>query len=155
MSVFLCFYIIQGMSTGLFMDSLPVLLKQSKESWTGLGVLSLSSYTFIFEFLICPLLDRYYIKSIGKRRTYLIPSSFVLSVFYIILIFNINDWLLHKQILSRLLPWSCDEVWLQSLQLAIPDGNCLILCSLVAVVLHSQRAQSKQPWLNWPKSHHQ
>ena len=67
-------YGIQGMIIGIVYETIPMILK-SKVSYTRIGFYMLSTYPFSMKILWSPLVDTYYFKSIGKRRTWIILSQ--------------------------------------------------------------------------------
>ena len=55
---------------------------------------------FSFKFLIAPFIDSYYIKRLGKRKTYVITSLVFMSVMLSYLSVNINDYINNLKILK-------------------------------------------------------
>lgn len=66
-------YIAQGLPFGFFTQSLPVLLRQQGLSLTDIGLTSLLALPWACKFLWAPLADRWYVKRLGRRRSWLIP----------------------------------------------------------------------------------
>lgn len=56
-----------------------------------MGDLSLIPYPFTFKLLTAPLIDTYYIKSFGRRKTYIIPLTYLLGLACLLMSFFIND----------------------------------------------------------------
>jgi len=54
---------------------------------------TLSGYPIIFKFLIAPIVDTYYIKFIGRRKTYMIGIGFIHAIMTFFLSFYIEEWI--------------------------------------------------------------
>lgn len=66
-----------------------------------IAILSLAIYPFSFKMLTAPFLDVYYIKSIGKRRTYIIPIQYLMAIIYTLLYFTkISTWVYNIEFLT-------------------------------------------------------
>ncbi len=66
-------YLAQGLPFGFLTQSLPVLLRDNGAS---LRVISLASLLFLpwaLKFLWAPVLDRYYLPRLGRRRSWILP----------------------------------------------------------------------------------
>ena len=85
-------YLLQGVPLGLCFGSIPFLLK-SKLSFSDLALFSLSSYPYSLKLLWSPFVDSYYIKSIGRRKSWIIPTQLVIGLGLIFLGFRIDDYL--------------------------------------------------------------
>jgi PAT family acetyl-CoA transporter-like MFS transporter 1 len=85
-------YLLQGVPLGLCFGSIPFLLK-SKLSFADLAVFSLSSYPYSLKLLWSPFVDSYFSKSIGRRKSWIIPTQFVIGCSLIILGLYIDDFL--------------------------------------------------------------
>ena len=85
-------YGIQGMIIGIVYETIPMILK-SKVSYTQIGFYMLSTYPFSLKILWSPLVDTYYFKSIGKRRTWIILSQITCSLILYYLYLNITFYL--------------------------------------------------------------
>jgi len=57
---------------GLFKKSIPLIFKKYL-SYTDLGYLSWCTVPFSFKLFSASFVEKYYIKSIGRRKTWLIP----------------------------------------------------------------------------------
>lgn len=83
-------YIIQGAAFGFFGMTLPVMMKQHF-TYTEIGIISLCTMGFKFKFLFAFIVDTKYIDSIGKRKTWIIPSQIIAAIVMIYLGNNINS----------------------------------------------------------------
>ena len=64
--------------------SIPFLLK-SKLSFADIAIFSLSSYPYSLKLLWSPLVDSVFFKSIGRRKTWIIPTQIIIGLFLIIM----------------------------------------------------------------------
>jgi PAT family acetyl-CoA transporter-like MFS transporter 1 len=83
-------YLLQGVPLGLCFGSIPFLLK-SKLSFSDLAIFSLSSYPYSLKLLWSPFVDSCYIKSIGRRKSWIIPTQLVIGLGLIFLGLRIDD----------------------------------------------------------------
>ncbi|RHZ67040.1 hypothetical protein Glove_303g95 [Diversispora epigaea] len=65
-------YLLQGVPVGLAFGSIPFLLK-SKLSYSQLGIFSLATYPYSLKLLWSPIIDTFYFKKIGRRKSWIIP----------------------------------------------------------------------------------
>ncbi len=74
-------YFLQGIPVGLAFGSIPFILK-SYLSYTQVGIFTLASYPYSMKLLWSPIVDAFYNKSFGRRKSWIVPiqtvSSFVL-----------------------------------------------------------------------------
>ncbi|CAJ1353693.1 unnamed protein product [Effrenium voratum] len=59
---------------------LPLVLKDRGASYTELGVFSLQSWPFVLKLLWAPLVDSLYIRSIGRRKTWMVPAQLIIGL---------------------------------------------------------------------------
>lgn len=83
-------YTLQGIPMGLH-SSLPLIMKERGISYEGLSLFSLVSLPFSMKLLWAPLVDSCYIKSIGRRKTWLIPIQLLTGIVMIIGAQNIDN----------------------------------------------------------------
>ena len=73
-------YFLQGIPLGFF-GNLPVLwLTQSTSSKNSLPYLTFISYPFCFKLFFAPLQDLFYSNQFGRRKTYIVPSLYLIAV---------------------------------------------------------------------------
>jgi PAT family acetyl-CoA transporter-like MFS transporter 1 len=53
---------------------------------------------FSFKIIFAPLLDTYYSSTFGKRKSYIIPLQYLLTLSLLITSFHIQHWITHKDI---------------------------------------------------------
>lgn len=67
-------YFIQGIPLGFFGGTLQVLFIEAGASFEDLALLSIVTMPFSFKILTAPILESFYSRKIGKRRTYILPT---------------------------------------------------------------------------------
>ena len=93
--ILILLYTLQGIPMGLS-ASIPVILKEKGASYGSLSLFSLVSLPFSLKLLWAPLVDSYYIKSFGRRKTWLIPIQMITGIVMIIGSYHIQSWLGHN-----------------------------------------------------------
>ena len=83
MIILILLYTLQGIPMGLH-SSLPLIMKEKGVSYEGLSLFSLVSLPFSMKLLWAPLVDSCYFKSIGRRKTWLIPVQLLTGAVMII-----------------------------------------------------------------------
>ena len=73
--------------------SIPLILKSRNASYHELAAFSLVSWPFSLKILWAPIVDAVYVKSIGRRKTWLVPVQYLLGLFMILLSFQVDDLL--------------------------------------------------------------
>lgn len=69
-------YFSQGLPFGFFAQGLPVLLRQRGFSLAEIGFSSLLAAPWALKWLWAPLLDRFYCRALGRRRSWILPLQF-------------------------------------------------------------------------------
>lgn len=76
----MCIFI--GFASGLplyvLMQLVPAWLKEGGVSLVDIGLMALVGLPYTWKFFWAPLLDRYFITAIGRRRTWLLPTQIIL-----------------------------------------------------------------------------
>jgi hypothetical protein len=85
-------YCFQGVPLGLASGTLPFLLKKHL-SYTQVGIFSLSTIPYSLKFLWSPMVDSYFVSSLGRRKSWIIPMQVISGVLMIYLSFSIDDML--------------------------------------------------------------
>lgn len=77
-----CLYFLQGIPVGLAFGTVPFLLKSiaSTTSFTRLGLFSMATYPYSLKILWSPIVDSFYIKKTGRRRSWIIPVQLVSGI---------------------------------------------------------------------------
>jgi PAT family acetyl-CoA transporter-like MFS transporter 1 len=82
--MFLVFlYLLQGIPLGLT-SSLPLLLSSRKVSYSDQGKFSFAFYPFSMKLLWAPVVDSIFVRSFGRRKSWLIPVQYLIGVFLIL-----------------------------------------------------------------------
>ena len=63
-----------------------------------MSFLTLLSLPFSFKFIWAPILDSYYIRSMGKRKTYIVIIQLIIAITLILITLNINSLINHLKI---------------------------------------------------------
>jgi MFS transporter, PAT family, solute carrier family 33 (acetyl-CoA transportor), member 1 len=79
MIVLLLLYTLQGIPMGLC-GSIPLIMKERGVSYEGLSLFSLVSVPFSLKLMWAPLVDSCYFKSIGRRKTWIIPVQILTGI---------------------------------------------------------------------------
>lgn len=79
MIVLLLLYTLQGIPMGLC-GSIPLIMKERGVSYEGLSLFSLVSVPFSLKLIWAPLVDSCYFKSIGRRKTWIIPVQILTGI---------------------------------------------------------------------------
>lgn len=125
-SILIFLYCLQGLVIGLFLDTMQVILK-AKLSYVEVGTFLLCSYPFSLKIIWSPLVDSYYNKTIGLRKTWIIPTQFFSGVMLYILGTKIDVYLENNNIFEMsILAFSV--MFLVATQDIAVDGWGLSLC---------------------------
>jgi len=85
MVVLILLYMTQGCAFGLVTGSLPVLLNAKGISHSEISIISLASTPYCLKILWAPFVDCWYISTVGRRRSYVIPCTlFVAAIVYLL-----------------------------------------------------------------------
>ena len=68
-------YFAQGLPFGFFVQAVPILLRRQGYSLTAIGSTALLTLPWALKFVWAPLVDRYYSKRIGRRRTWILSMQ--------------------------------------------------------------------------------
>jgi hypothetical protein len=92
-------YLIQGVSFGFLMNTLPIMLKKNFD-YTSIGIISFCSFPYNIKFLFSPIVDTKYFKMLGKRRSWIIPTQILAGVVMYYLADNIYSLIEEKRVYS-------------------------------------------------------
>lgn len=85
-------YILQGIPLGLA-GSMPMVLQNKGISYKQQAVFSLVFWPFSLKLLWAPIVDSAYFKSFGRRKTWLVPTQYLIGVFMLILSLKIDYYI--------------------------------------------------------------
>jgi len=91
-------YFLQGLPMGLMFGSIPFLL-QERASYTQIGIFTLATYPYSLKLLWSPLVDGYYSKKIGRRKTWIIPAQTLSGLFLVLWANKIQSWVENVQMI--------------------------------------------------------
>lgn len=125
-SLLIFLYSLQGLVIGLLLETLQIQLKHDF-SYSEVGIFLLCSYPFALKIFWSPLVDSYYLKKIGRRKSWIISTQSLAVIILLYMSFHIDEILSHKRIyfLSGL---SLFLMFLISTQDIAVDGWALTLC---------------------------
>lgn len=80
----LALYVLQGIPLGLA-GSVPLILQSKNASYTEQAFFSFVFWPFSLKLLWAPLVDAVYLRRFGRRKSWLVPTQYVLGLFMIYL----------------------------------------------------------------------
>lgn len=92
MALLLFLYTIQGIPLGLS-AAIPMILQNRGVSYKQQAEFSFVSWPFSLKLLWAPLVDSIFSPKIGRRKTWLIPTQYLISFFMLLLSRRIDYWL--------------------------------------------------------------
>ncbi|PRD32018.1 UNVERIFIED_CONTAM: Acetyl-coenzyme A transporter 1 [Trichonephila clavipes] len=90
--ILLFLYVLQGIPLGLA-GSIPMVLQNRKISYTQQAIFSFVHWPFSVKLLWAPAVDSLYWKQLGRRKTWLIPTQYLIGLFMIILSYSVTTLL--------------------------------------------------------------
>ncbi|CDW76460.1 acetyl-coenzyme a transporter 1 [Stylonychia lemnae] len=87
----------QGLPLGLFLSSFPIIFKKYL-TYSEIGIMMMCTVPFSFKILWSPFVDLYYIKSIGKRKSWIVPSQILISMMLFYMSGSVEEMLINKEI---------------------------------------------------------
>ena len=88
----LLLYVLQGIPLGLA-GSLPIVLQTKKIGYRQQAMFSLVSWPFSIKLLWAPIVDCIYSRQFGRRKSWLVPSQYLIGLTMIILSYLIPNLL--------------------------------------------------------------
>ena len=88
----LLLYTLQGIPMGLA-ASIPMVLQAKKVGYRQQALFSLVSWPFSVKLLWAPLVDALYSRSFGRRKSWLVPSQYVIGVVMLVLSYFVDDFM--------------------------------------------------------------
>ena len=73
-------YFTQGLPFGFFVHYLPIVLRRQGVSLEEIGWLGALALPWGFKFLWSPLVDKYYLPKVGRRRSWILPMQFLMGL---------------------------------------------------------------------------
>ncbi|XP_064384816.1 acetyl-coenzyme A transporter 1-like [Halichondria panicea] len=91
-ALLLFLYILQGLPIGLA-GSVPIILQMKKIGYRQQALFSLVTWPFTIKLLWAPLVDSVYSRSFGRRKSWLVPSQYMIGLTMIFLSYLIKGLL--------------------------------------------------------------
>ncbi|MBN3302847.1 acetyl-coenzyme A transporter 1 [Amia ocellicauda] len=91
-SLLLFLYVLQGIPLGLA-GSIPLILQSKNVSYTDQAYFSFVFWPFSLKLLWAPLVDAMYIKTFGRRKSWLVPTQYLLGFFMLYLSTSVDSLL--------------------------------------------------------------
>lgn len=88
-------YVLQGIPLGLA-GSIPLILQSKNVSYKDQAFFSFVFWPFSLKLLWAPMVDAVYLKSFGRRKSWLVPTQYVLGLFMMYLSSQV-DYLLGEE----------------------------------------------------------
>lgn len=80
-------YLSQGLPYGFFTQALPVLLRKAEVSLPAIGLANLLTLPWALKFLWAPAVDRWQLKGLGLRRSWLLPIQISSVILFTLIAF--------------------------------------------------------------------
>lgn len=85
-------YVLQGIPLGLG-GSIPLLLQSRKVSYKDQAMFSFIYWPFSIKLLWAPLVDSLYFQRFGRRKTWMVPTQYLIGLFMLVLSTRIDGLL--------------------------------------------------------------
>lgn len=85
-------YLLQGIPLGLS-AAIPMLMQNRGTSYKEQAEFSFAYWPFSLKLLWAPIVDSWYSQRFGRRKTWLIPTQYLIGVFMLILSSFVDQWL--------------------------------------------------------------
>ena len=94
-ALLLLLYVLQGVPMGIS-ASVSFILQEKGATLSEQGIFSLASWPFSFKVLWAPLVDTYYVRSMGQRRSWILPLQVTVGLTLLFTARNL-DWLIYHR----------------------------------------------------------
>uniref|UniRef100_A0A1A9ZLW7 Major facilitator superfamily (MFS) profile domain-containing protein n=1 Tax=Glossina pallidipes TaxID=7398 RepID=A0A1A9ZLW7_GLOPL len=91
-ALLLFLYILQGIPIGLI-AAVPMLLQNRGASYREQAEFSITLWPFSLKLLWAPIVDSCYIRGFGRRKSWLVPSQYMIGIFMLFLSMHVERWL--------------------------------------------------------------
>lgn len=93
----LLLYVLQGIPIGLS-SAIPLLLTNRKVSYSEQALFSFVTWPFSLKLLWAPIVDSFYSKRIGRRKSWLIPTQLAIGLFMLLLSRSIKSMIVDEPV---------------------------------------------------------
>lgn len=90
--ILLFLYVLQGIPLGLG-GSIPMILQSRNISYKDQAIFSLVSWPFSLKLLWAPIVDSLHWRHLGRRKTWLIPTQYLIGFFMLVLSTSVSGLL--------------------------------------------------------------
>lgn len=90
--ILLFLYVLQGIPLGLA-GSLPMILQNRKVSYAQQAMFSFVNWPFSVKLIWAPIVDSLYFSRFGRRKSWLVPTQYLIGIAMIVISFYINTML--------------------------------------------------------------
>ena len=90
-------YSLQGLPLGFFLSTVPILFKKYL-TYNEIGVIMMCTIPFSFKVLWSPFVEFYHFESVGKRKSWIIPTQLLMCVILFWLRNNLEQLLIDKEV---------------------------------------------------------
>ncbi|KAG7188580.1 hypothetical protein KM043_008210 [Ampulex compressa] len=91
-AILLFLYLLQGIPLGLC-GSIPMLLQNRGVSYRQQAEFSFVQWPFSLKLFWAPIVDSVFSKRFGRRKTWLIPTQYLMGMFMLLLSSHVDQWL--------------------------------------------------------------
>ena len=85
-------YVLQGIPLGLA-GSIPMLLQSRQISYREQAMFSFVYWPFSLKLLWAPIVDSVYLSSMGRRKSWMVPSQYLIGFFMVFLSYYVSELL--------------------------------------------------------------
>lgn len=85
-------YLLQGIPLGLT-SAIPMLLQNRGASYKQQAEFSFATWPFSLKLLWAPIVDSLFWSRFGRRKSWMIPSQYLIGIFMMILSSHVNQWI--------------------------------------------------------------
>jgi PAT family acetyl-CoA transporter-like MFS transporter 1 len=125
-SLLIFLYFLQGLICGILLDTMQMNLKLNF-SYKEIGIFLMCSYPFSLKIFWSPIVDTYYLKSLGLRKTWIIFTQSISALILIYLGYTLDDMLIEKKIYTLSIVCFLLMFCIATQDIAV-DGWALSLC---------------------------
>ncbi|XP_063916783.1 acetyl-coenzyme A transporter 1 [Zophobas morio] len=91
-ALLLCLYTLQGIPLGLS-SAIPMILQNRGVSYKQQAEFSFVTWPFSLKLLWAPIVDSIFSSRVGRRKTWLIPTQYLIGAFMLLLSGHVEQWL--------------------------------------------------------------
>ncbi|KAG8335654.1 hypothetical protein J6590_063129 [Homalodisca vitripennis] len=85
-------YMLQGIPLGLSM-AIPMILQSKGASYNDQAIYSITTWPFSMKLLWAPIVDAVYCKRFGRRKSWLVPTQYLIGISMLCLSYRADAWI--------------------------------------------------------------